>query len=134
MLSNRDLDEVIEAGLGDLDYKYYTSVSHIRSYSLSDYADCCLAFNTTRTMHAKERTHRTPTSRIILLTITVSLCRPPLGLLIDEWETVNGYVNWNEKGIEHAVASNTPVLLTEYNSVACGGSSISHSVSNQGSP
>ncbi|TFK50159.1 hypothetical protein OE88DRAFT_1661748 [Heliocybe sulcata] len=35
------------------------------------------------------------------------------------------FVSWNQPGVARAKAANTPVLLTEYNSVACGGSSVS---------
>ncbi|KIK62124.1 glycoside hydrolase family 79 protein [Collybiopsis luxurians FD-317 M1] len=36
------------------------------------------------------------------------------------------FTSWNEDGISIAKSLNTPVLLTEYNSVSCGGSNISN--------
>ncbi|KAF5379811.1 hypothetical protein D9615_005831 [Tricholomella constricta] len=39
---------------------------------------------------------------------------------------VGPYLNWQQEGMAKAQANNVPVLLTEYNSVACGGSNISN--------
>ncbi|KAF8649561.1 hypothetical protein AX16_005744 [Volvariella volvacea WC 439] len=38
---------------------------------------------------------------------------------------VGPYLDWNRVGISRAIDAGVPVLLTEYNSVACGGSNIS---------
>ncbi|KZT27245.1 glycoside hydrolase family 79 protein [Neolentinus lepideus HHB14362 ss-1] len=38
---------------------------------------------------------------------------------------LDAFVSWNQEGIKLAKASGIPMLLTEYNSVACGGSNIS---------
>ncbi|THU93554.1 hypothetical protein K435DRAFT_757342 [Dendrothele bispora CBS 962.96] len=38
---------------------------------------------------------------------------------------LNDYIGWNDRGINLAVTDNVPVILTEYNSVSCGGSNIS---------
>ncbi|KAF9478873.1 hypothetical protein BDN70DRAFT_807983 [Pholiota conissans] len=38
---------------------------------------------------------------------------------------IENYLSWQNKGIMHAQQLNVPVVLSEYNSVACGGSNIS---------
>ncbi|KAG5637926.1 hypothetical protein H0H81_002586 [Sphagnurus paluster] len=40
-------------------------------------------------------------------------------------QNVAPYLNWQQEGMQKAQANNVPVLLTEYNTVACGGSNIS---------
>ncbi|KAG5641253.1 hypothetical protein DXG03_005659 [Asterophora parasitica] len=40
-------------------------------------------------------------------------------------QNVGPYLNWQQEGMHKAQANNVPVLLTEYNTVACGGSNIS---------
>ncbi|GLB44692.1 putative glycosyl hydrolase family 79 C-terminal beta domain [Lyophyllum shimeji] len=40
-------------------------------------------------------------------------------------QNVAPYLNWQQEGMAKAQANNVPVLLTEYNTVACGGSNIS---------
>lgn len=48
------------------------------------------------------------------------------GILIPE--TVGPYLTWNSAGMARAKELGVPVLMTEYNSVACGGSPISEMV------
>lgn len=38
------------------------------------------------------------------------------------------YTQWNQKGVNLAKEQGTPVLVTEYNSISCGGSNISDTV------
>jgi hypothetical protein len=41
---------------------------------------------------------------------------------------VESYLGWQNDGIMHAQKRDVPVVLSEYNSVACGGSNISSTV------
>lgn len=46
-----------------------------------------------------------------------------------KYDAVGEYLGWQKEGMDIAKQRNVPVLMTEYNSVACGGSNISSTVS-----
>ncbi|KAL5522075.1 hypothetical protein ACEPAF_1931 [Sanghuangporus sanghuang] len=79
------LAEVLEAGMSELPYKYYT---------IQRYPQHVCSGQTERSSN-----------------ITYFLSHP----------NVAPFLEWNEEGIEIAKQNGVPVMLTEYNSVACGG-------------
>ncbi|KII84333.1 glycoside hydrolase family 79 protein [Plicaturopsis crispa FD-325 SS-3] len=84
-----DLDDIIDAGLDEYPYKYY-SIQHYPQNTCSGLT----AQNTNVSYYIQH-------------------------------SNVGSYVNWNYAGITMAKQAGVPVLLTEYNSVSCGGSNIS---------
>jgi len=54
---------------------------------------------------------------------------PTIDAHILNCDVVGEYLGWQKKGMDAAMQKNVPVLMTEYNSVACGGSNISSTVS-----
>ncbi|THH08056.1 hypothetical protein EW146_g9112 [Bondarzewia mesenterica] len=81
-----DLDDVITAGLGSDDYKYY-SIQHYPTYYCNGPTDA-------------------NTNMSYFLSHT----------------NIPKYVNWNADGVTIAQQQGVPVLVTEYNTVSCGGS------------
>ncbi|KII89635.1 glycoside hydrolase family 79 protein [Plicaturopsis crispa FD-325 SS-3] len=86
---NWDLDDLINAGLDEFPYKYY-SIQHYPQNTCNGLT----AENTNVSYYLQH-------------------------------SNVGSYINWNTAGISMAKEKNVPVLLTEYNSVSCGGSNIS---------
>lgn len=122
----RSLSDIFNAGFDQFDYKYYTWVW------------CSLWCYKT---HNGDRVQRypnnacsgvTPHNTNLTYYLTHANGDASLSLIIDahilKSDVVGEFLGWQKKGMDAATQRNVPVLMTEYNSVSCGGSNISSTV------
>lgn len=89
-----------------------------------------IPYNTTPHISATDQRPPILTYHIFSLILMVSFIKSRKSYRID-WTsgTVPGFTQWENTGVQMAKNLNVPVLVTEFNSVSCGGSNVSDTVS-----
>lgn len=110
---HRSVDELFDAGLDQFPYKYYTT-QHYPNHA-------CNGLNDKNTNLTYYRQH----SNGACVPFSFPWC---ISLNEVDW-TVREYITWEQTAVDIAKARDVPVILTEYNTAACGGTNLSDTVS-----
>lgn len=107
------MDEVFDAGLDRLPYKYYTA-QHYPHHACEGLND-----KNTNLTYYRQHTNGECPERLHASDPNSHHCS----------HLVREYIGWEQSAVDIAKARDIPVLLTEYNTAACGGTNLSDTVS-----